>query len=179
MSRKAVCVYCKSTIEADKATYQQKSFHQACLQAYKTELKNAAKSKDAARSKSASLSPVYDPDYNELILHLCQLFSIDKPTPLISKQISDLKLQNGYSYKNILLALRYHYEFGEGRDAEPNISYGLGIVPYVYTEALEFWRLSSEANEYNEGRAIQSATITLPYKTKPAPLYCPYHMEDI
>lgn len=177
MSRKATCAYCKQAIEGDKASYQQKSFHSHCLQIYKTELKDAAKGRDEKRMAKSSGIPVYDPAYSDLTSYLCALLSLEALTPLLAKQISDLRLQHGYSYQEILLTLRYYYEFGEGRDLAPSPT--IGIVPYVYKEASSFWQLAQEANDYNQHKTLQSETIIHSYQTTPAPLYCPFHMKDV
>lgn len=177
MSRKATCCYCKQVIEESKVTFQQKSFHPQCLEAYKTELKQSAKAKDQRQAAKYSQTASFDPSYSELISYICQLLDLAKPTPLILKQVSDFHLQRGYSYQDIRLALRYFYEFSDGRFDIPSDS--IGIVPYVFDEAMDFWALSQDANQYNQNKPVTNITVVHKYHTTPSPIHSPFKMEDI
>lgn len=176
MSRLATCAYCKQPIEDAKSVYKQKSYHFQCLQNYKTELKNAARGKDEKRAVTQP-SLALDPEYTVLSDYLCTQLSLSRLTPLLAKQISDIRLQHGYSSREILLSLQYFYGYGEGREQE--FASTIGIVPYVHDEAMEFWRLSEEANQHNEHCTPTSKTVIHQYKTKPAPFYCPFKMENV
>lgn len=58
---------------------------------------------------------------------------------LAGKLIQDYVSQHGFSYNGILLTLRYYVEEKNG-----DISNGIGIVPYIYEEAREYFKKRHE-----------------------------------
>jgi len=168
-----ICAKCGNAIlSGQNVKYRSKNYHAACLE----EIKAAAKAKD---QKKASASMVrMDPDRDELDSYVYSLYGLSCLSPLLNKQINDFHTQRGYSYKNILLSLRYFFDILPNNIPEPE-SPSIGIVPYIYDEALAFWSLSNEANEYNKSVVVQDEAVVLPYQTKPSPLPCVFRMEDV
>jgi hypothetical protein len=55
----------------------------------------------------------------------------------ISKQIKDYQIQ-GMSYNEIYLTLKYWYEIK--KNSPDKSKGGIGIVPYVYNDAMTYWK---------------------------------------
>ena len=167
------CAKCGASIQSDQdVKYRSKHYHSACLDA----IKAAAKAKDQKKASSSTVR--LDPERDELERYICSLYGIPCLSPLLNKQINDFHTQRGYPHKNILLALQYFFEILPANVPEPD-SPSIGIVPYIYDEALAFWSLSNEANEHNKNVAVLDEAVVLPYQTKPSPLPCLFRMEDI
>lgn len=76
-------------------------------------------------------------DYKELIKYICELFDMEAPDGWILKQIKEYKEQFKYTYKGIKSTLYYFFEVLEGNT--PDDGKGIGIVPFVYKEAKQFY----------------------------------------
>lgn len=68
--------------------------------------------------------------------YIKKVMHIEKITPLIKKQIITYYNIEHYSYQSILITLKYFYEIknGDYRKAK-----GIGIVPFVYDEAQQYY----------------------------------------
>ena len=74
-------------------------------------------------------------EYKELIAYVCELFDISQPTGMILSQIKNYRETYQYRYGGMTLTLKYHYEvLGNPLKAE-----GVGIIPYAYDKAKEFY----------------------------------------
>lgn len=168
------CAKCTLPITpaASGVKYRSKTYHPACLES----MKAAAKQKDA--KTSAQLN---DPDLQRLTSYLCECFSIPALTPMLSKQVADLRTQRGYSYASILLAARYFFEMGQGalQQDDDTRQPTLGIIPYIYDEAMRYWRTVDEANEVNQARTLQNRTVIVPFSPKSRFLDCSCNIEDL
>ena len=126
----AKCPYCKQDVTpADGTRFKSRLYHKSCYDA----LIQSAKEKDSKRSRASS-----DPDARALESYLLSLFGIKDLTPLLQKQIADMRTR--YSYQDILYAVRYVFQIEEP-DTLPCAEQGfpsLGIVPYRMTQALAF-----------------------------------------
>lgn len=77
-------------------------------------------------------------DYKDLMKYICEnLYEIEAPTPLMLKQIKEYKEKFNYTYRGMKSTLHYFYEIQEGNDVENSI--GVGIIPFVYDEAKQFY----------------------------------------
>ena len=66
----------------------------------------------------------------------------------IAKQIRDYRIQYGYTFSGILGTLVYWYEVKQAQIDKANG--GIGIVPYVYDQAKEYYMKIHQANALNE-----------------------------
>lgn len=81
------------------------------------------------------------------------LFKIDYIDPRIRKQINQYINEYHYSYSGILKSLTYFYEIkGNSLDKANG---GIGIVPYVYKNAYNYYFAIWEAQQKNEGKVIE------------------------
>ena len=89
-----------------------KYFHEPCHEAYKEDIQHK----------------------NELLEYIMELQGHRKLDPKIFAQLKDWQEKYQFKYKGIELTLRYFHEIkGNSYDEK-----GIGIVPYVYQEALNF-----------------------------------------
>lgn len=87
-------------------------------------------------------------DKQELENYIKQLFGISSITPKIKKQIELYRKQNEYTYSGMLKTLKYFYEVKHNSIEKANG--GIGIIPWVYRDAFDYWRAIWEAKERNE-----------------------------
>jgi len=117
MGRLVKCQYCQQQVDKDAAIrFEDKNFHKDCCEEYK--------------------------DKKEIYKYVAHLFgfkSENKPGPVIISQLRTFREKNPYyTYKGILNALKYFYEVKHGSKKKANE--GIGIVPFVYDEAQEYFR---------------------------------------
>lgn len=74
-------------------------------------------------------------------------------TPRVRKQINTYIEQYQYTYSGIRKALVYFYEI-KGNSTE-KANGGIGIVPYVYKDAFNYYYSIWEANQKNQNKDVQ------------------------
>lgn len=87
-------------------------------------------------------------DKENLEKYIKELFNLDYITPKIAKQIKTFKEEYKYGYSGILKTLKYYYEIKNGSKEKAN--QGIGIVPYLYLEAYNYYQTIEKANEKND-----------------------------
>ena len=132
------CPYCGKKFDREKEPFVQigaKRFaHLEC-----NELNNGALVKKAH-------------DREALENYIKTLFGLNKLTPKIRNQLIDYIDNYHYTYSGIHGALTYFYEV-EGGDKAKAYE-GIGIVPYVYSRAREYYEKLSIAKSKNENKNI-------------------------
>lgn len=130
------CIYCKERFNRDKNPFVQVSARRyAHADCYEKEQK-----KEAEKNKYK----------NQLEEYIKQLFDLEKLTPKINKQIKDFINPNGqygYSYNQIYKTLFYFYSIQ--KNSIEKSKGGIGIVPFVYEDAFNYYRAIWEANQIN------------------------------
>lgn len=116
------CQKCKQDIDAKDnfKIYQKKKYHVLCFKAMQQE----ACEKETTQNE----------DKQELYSYICKLYNIKEITMMIKAQIEKYYNDN-LTYTGMLYTLKYFYETSEN---EVN-SEGIGIIPYIYQEAKEFY----------------------------------------
>lgn len=126
------CLYCDRTFDADKERYvKPNKTRYAHIECYEL-----VQEKEQYKS--------------QLIHYIQDLFKMPKVTSIIYKQINSYleDPQYGYTYQGILNSLKYFYEVKKGDVSKANNR--LGIVPYVYDEAQEYFENINSTNEKNK-----------------------------
>jgi len=83
----------------------------------------------------------------ELIKLICELLGIEKANRMIETQITRFVTKHGYDYKDIGRALYY---FVEVQKNKPDVSKGIGIVPFVKEESTAYFeKLKREQQKQN------------------------------
>ena len=91
-------------------------------------------------------------DKQELDNYIIQLLKIDYIDARIRKQINKYIEEYQYTYSGIKKALVYFYEI-KGNSIE-KANGGIGIVPYTYKQAFDYYYTLWQAQQQNQGKQI-------------------------
>lgn len=149
MSRKATCPKCNQIIEANEnvKTYKNKKYHIKCYKELVNELYSKSQNQQDSRQ--------------ELYEYICKLFNLKEITPLIKIQLDKYYTEYEFTYEGMLYTLKYFFEIMEN---DINRCEGIGIIPYVYQEAKEFYILK---NHLDEQEVIENPVENKVVKIKP------------
>lgn len=84
-------------------------------------------------------------DREELATYICELFSLKAPGPRNYALIKKFRENNGYTYRGIINSLKYFFEVKNMDKAKSNER--IGIVPYIYDEAQEYFSIIEKKNK--------------------------------
>jgi hypothetical protein len=136
------CFYCGQTFDAASEPYTKpranRYAHVACDQQA-----NANKTQE-------------EKDYEALVEYIKHLFG--KPNPRVWKQVKEYKDVYNYTYSGMLKTLIWWFEINRGDLEKANG--GIGIIPYVYDQALQYYYALYLAQIANEDKDIEH------YKTR-------------
>lgn len=140
MAHKVKCYYCNMIFDRDKtvdcvAVSARRYAHLECHI-------NAQSKKSQEEQDLEALE--------EYILKLLQLENI---TPRVRKQINDFKAQYNYTYTGMRKALVYFYEV-KGNNTE-KANGGIGIIPYIYNDAYNYYYSIWVANQTNDAKLVE------------------------
>ena len=139
MAHIVTCVYCRQKFDRDKVDFIQVSprryAHKEC-----SELEGQRLYKEEA-------------DKIALENYIIKLLKIEYVTPRIRKQLNTYVEQYGYTYSGMHKALIYFYEI-KGNSPE-RANGGVGIIPYVYQDAYNYYYALWEANQNNKDKVIE------------------------
>lgn len=125
---KVKCPQCGEMMNREgKIPVKSRFYHPECLEDLRKQ--------NAEGTKSVNLSS-NENEYAELISYICERYDIPRPTGMILKQIKTYKEDFGYRYKGMELALRFFYDLEENHVRDDA---GVGIIPYVYDRAKNFY----------------------------------------
>lgn len=114
MSKKPNCAICKQVLEKENAFQIGQKYY--CEECYQDEIER-----------------------KELCNYICSLFNLKVPGPRNHSMIKTFKEQHpNYTYKGIQQALYYFFEIEHNSVSKANES--IGIVPYVYDRAQDYFR---------------------------------------
>ena len=105
-----------------------------------------------SENKEENLSQI-EKDKEALDQYIMKLFNITYIDPRIRKQIKQYIEEYHYTYSGVLKALIYHYEIKGGDIDKANGA--LGIVPYVYQKAYNYYYSLWEAQQKNKEKIIE------------------------
>ena len=128
------CKYCNEQFDRNKEPFVEVSnrryAHKACAEKYQ---------------QSTSQEEL---DYLALEKYIKKLFNKNVLTARIKKQIKDYRQEYGYTYTGMQKTLYWWFEIKKNSIDQANE--GIGIVPYVYNDALDYYYslyLAKVANE--------------------------------
>lgn len=164
-----ICTYCSQPITETKyKTHKKQRYHFECFaklqgdaEVVQTKIKTGQRSGDAVG----------------LNKYICELFGVETLPYVINKQIDDYTKQLHYSYSGIQKTLEYFYKIKENEVDTERVT--IGIVPYVYEEAEEFYRMVFDANAINDGFDIQEQTNAVCINPKNRDIPCYTKIEDL
>ena len=130
------------------------------VQAVKTGARRYAHQRCCPEGELVPLAGVEaDEDLVKLEEYIKQLLHEDFVNARVKKQIKDFKEEYGYSYSGMLKSLIYFYEV-KGNPKE-KANGGIGIIPYIYKDAYNYYLDLFIANNKNK-----DVTVELIYKTR-------------
>ena len=140
MAHVVKCLYCGKTFDRDKykdfiAVNSRRYAHTECYNNYIAQLSQEEK------------------DLKALEEYIKNLLELDDITVKIRKQINDYHTKQNYSYSGILRTLQYFYEIKGNSTDKANG--GIGIVPYIYQEAYNYFYHIWMAKQTNAVKPIE------------------------
>lgn len=111
--------------------------------------------------------PQKDPDLTKLENYIQKLLGDDYNKARVNKQIKDYVDKDGYSYSGILKSLIYFYEV-KGNSKE-KANGGIGIVPFIYKDAYNYYYSLFLAQSQNQEKDIVAITSKVKEVTIPVP----------
>jgi hypothetical protein len=100
-----------------------------------------------AHKKCADNQIEIDKERIDLEDYIKQLFQSDKVPSKVQKQINSYVKDYNFTYTGMLKALVYHFEIQHGDISKSNG--GIGIVPYVYDQAKQYYYTLWMAQQQN------------------------------
>ena len=97
--------------------------------------------------------PQKDPDLTALENYIMKMFGEDYVNVRVRKQIKEYQEQYNYTYSGMLKTLIYFYEI-KGNSIE-KANGGIGIIPYVYKDACQYYYALYLAKMANEEKNIE------------------------
>ena len=156
------CLYCGRSFDRDKEPYvkprSNRYAHVSCAQEKDLEIVNPLILKQCYYCKKEI--NIEKEEYKELpkkkFAHLTcwENNHEDFISPKVQKQITDYTSKNGFTYSGILKSLIYFYEI-KGNSIE-KANGGIGIVGYVYHDALRYYKALWEIQEANKNKKIEA-----------------------
>lgn len=134
------CLYCSKKFDRDKEPFAQVSARRYAHLSCSLE-------KEQQKSKE-------EKDKEALEKYIKELLKNNYSGVKVKKQIKDYISEYNYTYSGILKALIYFYEI-KGNSVE-KAQGGIGIVPYIYNDAYNYYYNLWIANQQNEKKDIQS-----------------------
>jgi hypothetical protein len=133
--RKCKCLYCGLEFDRDKLPYTQvterRYAHKECAEKFQVQ-----KSQDEL-------------DYDALADYIENLFGVGFLNAKIVKQIKDYRTAYNYTYSGMLGTLVYWYEVKKAPIDKVKANGGIGIIPYIYDDAKEYYNKINQANQLN------------------------------
>jgi len=93
-----------------------------------------------------------DKDKEALEQYVMELFKLNVISPKIKRQIESFHDEYHYTYTGIKKALVYHFEVKKGDIKQANG--GIGIVPYVYDQARNYYYQIWQAQQKNNDKVL-------------------------
>lgn len=161
MAHPVKCSVCGKTFDRDIVpcvkTVGRRYAHASCVEVLSEEAKQEQQDENMFWDY---IKKIYGSDYNYI---------------LIKKQVDNFKQEYGYTFSGMFKTLYWFYTINGGSIKD---SHGIGIIPYVYNEAKEYFYQLYCTQKKNENKELRQP-ITHIY-TIPSPrVYRPPHLIDI
>lgn len=135
---KVKCKYCGKIFDRDKVPFKQISAQRYAHYECAVAAENSKKQEDI--------------DKEELENYIKKLLNEDFISPRVRKQINSFIEQYNYTYSGMRKALIYFYEV-KGND-KSKANGGIGIIPYCYKQAYDYYYSLWLAKQKNEDKDI-------------------------
>lgn len=153
MAHIVTCIYCRNRFDRDK---------QPCVQVSNRRYAHTECSISEEQKKAKE-----ELDKEALNAYIIKLFKIDYVDARIQKQIKQYVEEYKFTYSGIHKALTYFFEI-KGNSIE-KANGGIGIVPYVYKNAYDYYFALWQAQQKNENKVVTEYVPTVKEITIPRP----------
>ena len=145
MAHYCICTVCNERFDCDK------------VQAVKVSARRYAHLRCKPDGEKVPLpNEVVDEDLQKLEEYIKKLLNEDYVNARVRKQIKDFREEYGYSYSGMLKSLVYFYEV-KGNSKE-KANGGIGIIPYIYKDAYNYYFELFTAQNKNQSKDIVEFT---------------------
>lgn len=155
MARLPICPICEKevTLAQPYKEFNKKKYHMACYRKMQQDKFNVTYEKEVVKKEVK----------DELFDYIKNIFKVEEIDGLILKQIENFATEYKLDYKQIYDILFYFFSI-KGNTTEG--IRGIGIVPYVMSEAREFYKMKEEANELLRDKDVKIRKETVKVKNK-------------
>lgn len=133
------CPYCSKYFHREAEEYVQinktRYAHKACYDRHNAELSQEERDKQVLEN------------------YIKQLFKIETISAKIKKQMDDYHNEKGYTYSGMYKTLLYFY--GVKGNSIEKARGGIGIIPYVYEDARNYYTAMWMASQQNKSKPIE------------------------
>lgn len=139
---KVKCPLCQLTFDRDKCEFvrvKNRYYHKVCYDRMEEEKTEEQKSKE------------------ELENYIMKMFNTTFVNARIRQQIKRMREEYNYSYTGILKSLVYFYEIK--RNSIEKANGGIGIVPYIYEDARNYYYNLYTAQMRNENKVVSEYVV--------------------
>ena len=140
MAHIVICPICKEKFDRDK------------IQAVKHGARRYAHYSCEPSGELVPLGPDADPDLQKLKEYIEKIYGNKANWALINKQIKKFKEESNYSYSGMLKSLVYFYEIK--KQPIDKSQGGIGIVPFVYQDAYNYYYNLFMAQQANQDKSL-------------------------
>ena len=145
MAHYCICTVCNERFDRDK------------VQAVKVSARRYAHLRCKPDGEKVPLpNEVVDEDLQKLEEYIKKLLNEEYVNARVRKQIKDFREEYGYSYSGMLKSLVYFYEV-KGNSKE-KANGGIGIIPYIYKDAYNYYFELFTAQNKNQSKDIVEFT---------------------
>ena len=149
------CSYCGKQISTAKyKTVKGKKYHYECY------AEMTSKAQEVEVEKKINFS---GEAYQKLVNYIVELYSVKSIPQKVLKSTAQQEVERivgtyGYSYEGIYNSLVYYHHILVN-DIYERVS--IGIVPYIYDEAQEFFKDMKDVNEANDSRRVENKKVVV------------------
>lgn len=141
------CAYCGcktvDKLSQDYVAYKGKNFHKECCEKQK--------------------------EKDEFYAYVCEVFKLKAPGPRIYSQGNNFVKQHGYTYLGMQQTLYYIYTIKKHTNDRPIDSKSIGLIPYYYDEAQEYFKKIEKKKEIIRKEIMSTVEEVVPVKIAASP----------
>lgn len=161
------CDFCKKEIsDINYKVYKRKRYHYDCF----SEMQRQAEQNDLIQGSKYS-----DKAYKSLVDYILRIYKLPSLPYLIEKQIADFASKYGYTYSGMEKTLEYFY-FIRGNAIQ---SASIGIIPYQYDEAKEYYEWIFKVNNTNAQIDVVEETVSVKITPPQRDIPGQFNIEDL
>lgn len=146
------CPGCGGTVTpsltGDVVAPNRRHWHPNCYEAY---LKKPKKKTVSVSSDDPIKKLSIPPEAENLFFYCKRVYGLDFNAPIFTRQLKALQSE-GFSIPEISATIKWFYEIE--RKSPQEVKTPLGMIPYAYKEAMDYYREIQKAVSANEGKVL-------------------------